>query len=430
LHKVWPYAFKPYASSSSYPRVGQDIKSLHICIVTKEFPPFTGNGGVGTLYYHLASELLLMGHHVSVITPAGEDSVHSQGRFNIYFSKMQPDAWVNGLDGGFTTNLMWSLSAFHALSKLHKERPIDVVDSALWDTETLAISLLPSDARPPVVLRLVTPYPVSSRINGWSVPENVTALFVEAERTLLGRANAVIPISESIAKTVEAEHSVRRDVRWQMAHCGIAYWPFFDVEKGYSEFQEFEKVPREALASSKLVVFVGRLERRKGIDLLMASAQRILNADLEARLLIAGRDPEGWSNRVSEFLSANTADRIHFLGEVSDATRDKLLARAHCLVFPSRYESFGLVPLEAFVHGTPVIASRSGAIPEVVAHDVCGLLFEPENADSLADNVIRTLSETGLRARLSDGARTQIRRFSSRASAIRAVEVYADLIPS
>ncbi|WP_176057000.1 glycosyltransferase [Paraburkholderia sp. BCC1876] len=423
-------AFKPYASAPSYPRVGKDIKPLHICIVTKEFPPFTGNGGVGTLYYHLASELLLMGHRVSVITPAGEDSVHSQGRFNIYFSKMQPNAWVNGLDGGFTTNLMWSLSAFHALSNLHKEQPIDVVDSALWDTETLAISLLPSDARPPVVLRLVTPYPVSSRINGWSVPENVTALFVEAERTLLGRANAVIPISESIAKTVETEHSVQRDIRWQMAHCGIAYWPFFDVEKGYSEFQEFEKVPREALESSKLVVFVGRLERRKGIDLLMQAAQKILAADPEARLLIAGRDPEGWANRVGEFLSADTANRIHFLGEVSDATRDKLLARAHCLVFPSRYESFGLVPLEAFVHGTPVIASRSGAIPEVVAHDFCGLLFEPESADSLADNVIRTLSETGLRDRLSEGAKAQIRRFSSRTSAIRAVEVYADLIPS
>ncbi|NUY35336.1 glycosyltransferase [Paraburkholderia sp. JPY303] len=425
-----PDNFRPYASAPAYPRVAKDIKSLHICIVTKEFPPFTGNGGVGTLYYHLASELLLMGHRVSVITPSGEDNVHSQGRFNIYFSKMQPDAWVNGLDGGFTTNLMWSLSAFHALSKLHKEHPIDVVDSALWDTETLAISLVPSASRPPVVLRLVTPYPVSSRINGWSVPENVTALFVEAERTLLGRANAVIPISESIAKTVEKEHNVRRDIRWQMAHCGIAYWPFFDVEKGYSEFQEFEKVPREALESSKLVVFVGRLERRKGIDLLMQSAQRILAADPEARLLIAGRDPEGWVNRVDEFLSADAADRIHFLGEVSDATRDKLLARAHCLVFPSRYESFGLVPLEAFVHGTPVIASRSGAIPEVVTHDLCGLLFEAESADSLAECVIRTLSEAGLRERLSEGARAQIRRFSSRASAIRAIEVYADLIPS
>lgn len=425
-----PSVFKPYASSPSYPRVGKDIKSMHICIVTKEFPPFTGNGGVGTLYYHLASELLLMGHRVSVITPAGEDRVHSQGRFNIYFSKMQPDAWVNGLDGGFTTNLMWSLSAFHALSKLHKERPIDVVDSALWDTETLAISLLPSSSRPPVVLRLVTPYPVSSRINGWSVPENVTSLFVEAERTLLGRANAVIPISESIAKTVEKEHSVQRDIRWQMAHCGIAYWPFFDVEKGYSEFQEFENVPREALEASKLVVFVGRLERRKGIDLLMQSAQRILEADPDVRLLIAGRDPEGWANRSSEFLSDSVIDRIHFLGEVSDATRDKLLARAHCLVFPSRYESFGLVPLEAFVHGTPVIASRSGAIPEVVAHDFCGLLFDPESADSLAANVIRTVSEAGLRERLSNGAKVQIRRFSSRTSAIRAVEVYTDLISS
>ncbi|WP_082745185.1 glycosyltransferase [Burkholderia savannae] len=423
-----PGAFKPYRVTASYPRVGMEVKRLHVCIVTKEFPPFAGNGGVGTLYYHLASELLLMGHEVSIITPSGEDKVHRQGRFSVYFSKVQPDAWVDGLDRGFTSNLQWSLSALSALAKLHRERPIDVVDSSLWDSEALAFSLLPKTARPPLVLRLVTPFPVTSRINGWSVPDDVTELFVEAERTLLNNANAVVPISESIAWTVEKEHGVQRDVRWHMAHCGIAYWPFFDVNQGYAEFREFEKVSRQTLDSANLVVFVGRLERRKGIDLLLGGAQRILDADPRAHLLVAGRDPEGWAQRAVHMLSPAVRDRIHFLGEVSDATRDKLLARAHCLVFPSRYESFGLVPLEAFVHGVPVIASRSGAIPEVVAHESCGLLFDPEDHDSLADNVIRVLNEPGLRARLSEGARSQIRRFSSRASAAGAVGVYVDLI--
>jgi glycosyltransferase involved in cell wall biosynthesis len=419
--------FKPYSVAPAYSRVGKDIKRLHICIVTKEFPPFTGNGGVGTLYYHLASELLLMGHEVSVVTPSGENNVHRQGRFSIYFSKMQPDAWVNGLHGGFTSNLQWSLSALHALANLHEERPIDVVDSALWDTESLAFSLLPVSSRPPLVLRLVTPYPVSARINGWNDPEEVTSLFVEAERTLINRADAVVPISESIAKTVENEHGVRRDARWQMAHCGIAYWPFFDVNTGYADFEELKGISSTELQASKLVVFVGRLERRKGIDLLMHAAQKILEADDQARLLIAGRDPENWAGRSPQLVSADVLKRIHFLGEVTDATRDKLLARAHCLVFPSRYESFGLVPLEAFVHGVPVVASRSGAIPEVVADGFCGLLFEPDNSDSLATSVVRLLTEPGFRERLSQGAHSQIRRFSSRSTAIHALETYARL---
>ncbi|MDN7718693.1 glycosyltransferase [Burkholderia gladioli] len=423
-----PEAFQPYGIEVDYPRCGLDVKRLHICIVTREFPPFAGNGGVGTLYYHLASELLLMGHEVSIITPSGEDKLHRQGRFSIYFSKIQPEAWVDGLDKGFTTNLQWSLSALHALSELHRQRPIDVVDSALWDSESLAFSLVPAGSRPPLVLRLVTPFPVTSRINGWSVPERVTELFVEAERSLLRHADAVIPISESIAGTVEKEHGVERDARWKMAHCGIAYWPFFDVNLGYSAFEGLRDLPDGELESSKLVVFVGRLERRKGIDLLVEAAQRILESDPKARLLIAGRDPEGWQHRAVEMVSADARKRLHFLGEVADATRDKILARAHCLVFPSRYESFGLVPLEAFVHGVPVIASRSGAIPEVVADGKCGLLFDPDRSASLAEKVVRVLNEPGLRDRLSVGARAQIRRFSSRNSAAQAIRVYANLI--
>lgn len=96
-------------------------------------------------------------------------------------------------------------------------------------------------------------------------------------------------------------------------------------------------------------------------------------------------------------------------------------------MFPSQYESFGLVPLEAFVHGKPVIASRAGAIPEVVADDQAGLLFEAGNAEAMADCVSRVLTDKALHARLSDGAREQVRVFSSRNSAIRAVSAYVAL---
>ena len=419
--------FRPFNSTASRLRLGSDLKRLHVCILSKEFPPFAPGGGVGTLYYHLASELLLMGHEVTVVVPAESEHLFEQGRFRVVFAKKHTFDF-SGVDGGFASNLNWSLSALHALTKIHEQRKIDVVDTALWDVEALAFAMIPACKRPPLLLRLVTPYPVAARVNQWQVSPNVASLFIESERTLIARADAVVPISESIADTIEHEHLLCRDNRWHTIPCGIAYWPFFDVNQGYAEFQELDKVPHAAFDGSRLIVFVGRLERRKGIDLLLQATEKILRGDENAHILIAGRDVENWVQRSVHLLPNEFCLRVHFMGEVSDATREKLLARAYCLVFPSRYESFGLVPLEAFVHGIPVVASRSGAIPEVVVDGVSGLLFEAEDANSLAQCVLSLLRDAEMRQHLSDGARERVRQLSSRKSAITTVELYAELI--
>lgn len=426
--KAAPGSFQVYTCSPRYPVAGRDIKPLHICIVTKEFPPFVPGGGIGTLYYHLASELLLMGHNVTVVVPGDFKSSYRQGRFLIHYEPIHAAVANSVGAAGFTNNANWSVSAFHAISEIHAESPIDVVDSALWDSEALALSLLPREQRPPLVLRLVTPFPVASRINGWQMPEQETRLFEASERRLIESADAVVPISESIARTIEAEHNLKRDVRWTKSYCGIAYWPSFDVWSEYSELKAINGQPFQLPKGAKLVLFVGRLERRKGCDVLLAAANEFLTADPLAHLVLAGKDGDNWSTSSRSGCTDGVAKRVHFIGEVDDATRDKLLHLAYCVVFPSRYESFGLVPLEAFVHGVPVVAANAGAVPEVVADNECGLLFEGENASALANCVTRLLLDPMLRDRLSAGAKKQIRNFSSRRSAINSVKLYASLL--
>jgi len=401
--------------------VGRDCPPLHICIVSKEFPPFVGSGGVGTLYYHLASELLLMGHHVSAIVPGNEDRVHQQGRLTVYFTNQRSFS-LPIRDGGFAGNMDWSLSALAKLSAVHRERPVDVVDSSLWDSETLAYSLL--DDRPPLIVRLVTPYAVSASINGWNPSPEQQDYFMEGERTLVRRANAVIPISRTIASTVAKTYGLKQDARWSIGHCGIAPWPFFDVNAGYDNFPELEALNSTEMRAAKLVLFIGRLERRKGIDMICAAAERILRENKDAILVLGGRDPEDWASRFRKNLSRELHPRLIFLGEVSEGTREKLFAHAECVLFPSKYESFGLVPLEAFVHGRPVIATRAGAIPEVVQDDTSGILIEPDDAEALAEAVGRLLHDDELRARLSRGARKRVKELSARNSALHTIEVY------
>lgn len=434
--KFWPRTrklaakisdFKRFGTRHDRPAVGRDLSPLHICIVSREAPPFAGSGGVGTLYYHLASELLLMGHHVSFVVPGGEDKVHRQGRLTVYFTK--PETYkLPALCEGFSRNVEWSLKVVSRLAEIERERRIDVVDNALWDTEALAFSLIDRAVRPPLVVRLVTPYAVSADHNGWNPPAEQIVQFMEAERTLVKNADAVIPISNVVAETMIEKYGLTRDERWTVGHCGVAHWPAFDVNEGYGEFPELAGVDPERLSRSKLIVFVGRLERRKGIDLILEAAESFLNADPDAFLILAGRDPDGWGDRFRERLKGELGARFAALGEVSNATREKLLAHAFCLLFPSRYESFGLVPLEAFVHGTPVIAARAGAIPEVIQDGKSGIIIEPDDASALSQAVVRLMGDKKFHEELSDGALSRVIELNARNSALHTIEVYIKAI--
>lgn len=419
-----PGGFKPYPVHFSEASPALPARRLHVCIISRELPPFAAGGGVGTLYYHLASELLMMGHRVTAIVPGGEARRFEQGNIRVRFTPQAP-VRVAHADGGFERNLAWSVSAMAELAALHAEDPVDIVDSSLWDSEALAVALLPAAQRPKVVVRLVTPFALASQINGWQPDPATAALFMGAERALIEHADAVVPISESIASSVEEIHGIRRDTRWRRIPCGIAYWPFFDVNQGYNEFPQLGDLPNAALASQRLVLFVGRLERRKGVDLIMEAAPAILRADPEAHLVLAGRDVENWATRE---LPEALRGRVHVVGEIDNPTREKLFARAFCVLFPSRYESFGLVPLEACVHGVPVVAARAGAIPEVVEDGRSGLLFDPESSASLATCVVRLMREPLLHASLAAGARQRVRTLSSRASAQASQDLYRSLL--
>lgn len=421
--------FLPFPLKQGYKAVGRDIPKLHICIVTKEMPPFAPGGGIGTLYYHLVSELILMGHDVSIVVPSLEQKIVRQGPLTVFYTQSR-GINVPGMDAGLNNNMTWSVSALHQVVRVHQEQPVDVIDSALWDSEALAISVVNRFERPPLVVRLVTPFSVVADMNGWSVQPRTARLFNRFEKELIENADAVIPISEKIASTISAAHKIAPDARWSQSYCGIAYWPLFDVNEDYNDLPELRGLTSEQFDQSKIILFIGRLENRKGIDLVMSSIPTILAADPDARIIIAGSDPEGWEQRVLHTLSLEDMQRVHFLGMISDAVKEKLLARAYCLLFPSRYESFGLVPLEAFVHGVPVVASKSGAIPEVVLDGQCGLLFDEGDSAMMAAAVRRLLADPALHRRLSDGALKRIRHLSARNSAQNTLTIYQGLLSS
>lgn len=178
----------------------------------------------------------------------------------------------------------------------------------------------------------------------------------------------------------------------------------------------------------KLLFFVGRLVYEKGVDLILRALPRVLERHPQTVLVVSGRGPEeGGLKRLAQELGVG--ERVRFTGYISDDDRNTLYQAADVAVFPSRYEPFGIVALEAMAFGLPVVAARVGGLAEVIDADRTGLLFEADNPWDLAERLGEALSNPGLRASLAENARRLVAsEYHWARVAERTADVYRELL--
>ncbi|GAW91591.1 glycosyltransferase family 4 protein [Calderihabitans maritimus] len=165
---------------------------------------------------------------------------------------------------------------------------------------------------------------------------------------------------------------------------------------------------RYARPEEKIVFFVGRLVREKGVQVLLEAVPRVLRSFPQTKFVIAGTGPmEAHLKYTAGALGIE--HKVYFAGYIDDETRNRLYDVASIAVFPSLYEPFGIVALEGMAAGTPVVVSDTGGLSEIVEHEVNGLKALPGNADSLADQVLRLLHDENLAARLKSRALQQVK---------------------
>lgn len=155
-----------------------------------------------------------------------------------------------------------------------------------------------------------------------------------------------------------------------------------------------------------VVLFVGRLVPEKGVGVLLDAAPRVLEVHPQARLVITGTGPAAADLR-AHAAALGLGERVIFTGYVDDGELARLYRSAAMAVFPSLYEPFGIVALEAMAAGTPVIVADSGGLGEIVEHEVTGLKVEPGNPRALAAAVIRLLDDPRRGRELARAARHQ-----------------------
>jgi glycogen synthase len=224
------------------------------------------------------------------------------------------------------------------------------------------------------------------------------------------RAAAVITLTDRTARLLEAD--------------GVPGDRVHVIPSGVRPSRFSGPAPERTRGARRRVLYLGRLHVQKGLETLVCAAAA-LPPDVE--VVLAGDGPE---RPHLESLARRTGvqDRVRFLGFVPPEEVPALLPTADVFVLPSRYEELGSVLLEAMTCGLPIVATRTGGVPSVIADGVAGILVPPGEPDPMAAAIRQLLDDDRLAGRLRAGAREASRRYHWDALAAQVHDLYRSVV--
>lgn len=392
---------------------------MNICLISAEYPPETLNGGIGTYTYSLAHVLVNFGHKVTIISAT---SVQQQKYYDqeVLIYRIIDKRLIPGFAriGNFITDgalgsWQHSVSVFSKIKQIiSKNGKFDVIEGPLWGAECFAYS---TDLNAPLVVRLQTPIFKQREILG--LPANFFMEFLE--KRSLQKATLIASISQNISEIITEKYGIDDK---KIVHSPLG------VNSPKIEKPNFR-------ANSYKLLFVGRLEKRKGVQELIDAMPKILSANSNIKIDIVGKDYFQAPGNISylkyfqKVVPAELAKRVKFYGFVTSERLQNFYRECDIFIAPSRYESFGLIFLEAMAYGKPVIGTSVGGIPEIIKDGRNGLLIDVKNPDQIANAAVGLFSNKDLRKKLGLQALKDVRDcFSVENMVKRSIEVYSKAI--
>ncbi len=386
---------------------------MKILVLAWEFPPRI-IGGIARHVAGLFPEIVLLGQVVHLLTVASENVLPYEVVNGIHVHRLEvPEegdffAWVRSMNRHMVERGL----------KLTAEINFDLIHAHDWLVAEGAITLGEKTALPLVATIHATEY---GRHNG--IHTDSQRYVSDQERRLGCAARRVIVCSQYMLKEVErALDCLPQKV--DVIYNGITPNPVVD------DFDREQWRLKFAPPSSKIIYYVGRLSHEKGIFVLLNALPRVLEQRSGAVMCVivgSGSAHEVLLKRQADHLRIK--DKVIFTGFMPDQDLPKLQAVADCAVFPSLYEPFGIVALESFAAGVPVVVSDTGGLPEVVEDGVTGIVTKVNNAHSLAEGILRVLQNEDLAKRLVANARAVLEiKFNWSKLAQQTIETYCKVL--
>jgi glycogen synthase len=392
---------------------------VRVGIFSSAYPGINGTGGIPVYTHSLATGLVALGHeaHVLVHDEKGEldehfdvDGVHLHAVRAAHAPVIA--RWLRGSRESVQTSM--------AALRLCLRHRLDLFEFPNFDAMGAPFGALRRVA-PPMVVRLHTSTAECLAIENKKI---VTAdrFDIWREHAQCRRAAALVVSTSAHGKHMAEELGIDASA--------IGLVPLGLPDDARAELRKPR--PRKA---SPTVVYVGRLEPRKGTLDLLEAIPKVLGAVPGARFIFCGNDRPlapgnvKYGEWVKTHLPAEVQAQIELTGYVDDATRERFVAEADVFAAPSLYESFGLIFLEAMRLSVPVVGTTAGGIPEVVEDGKTGLLVPPRDANRLADAIIRLLKTEEDRVRIAAAGRASfVQKFSNLAMAERTIAHHEALL--
>ena len=354
---------------------------MKILKLTWEYPPRIV-GGIARVVHDLSKRLIKDGHEVTVITyrdgnvPEYEnDKGVEVYRVDNYM--IHPNNFIDWI-----MQLNFNMIA-KATEVINKEGGFDVIHAHDWLVTYAAKSLKQSFNLPMVATIHATEAGRNSGIH-----DDTQRYINETEWLLTYEATEVIVNSNYMKGHVQGLFGLPFD-KISVIPNGINLNNFTGIDRDYDFRRRF------AMDNEKIILYVGRLVYEKGVQHLISAMPKILENYHDSKLVIAGKG--GMIDELkSQVESMGLSNKVYFTGYLNQKEVQKMYKCADVAVFPSTYEPFGIVALEAMLAGIPTVVSDIGGLNEIVEHGVNGMKSYTGNPNSIADSVLSLLFDPQL----------------------------------
>ncbi len=373
-------------------------RKLNICLISREFPPDTAFGGIGTFSLDTALMLKARGHRVTVLSQSlSATHVLDYQGIEVHKLRVPPPFGSYRFLPAFI--LGFNFMVLRELLRLHRQQPFDLVDAPDHLAEGLFACLF---TRLPVVTRLHTPFAmlVDLGLNNYRKDLAYRLIWL-LEKIALSRSTVFYAPCMDMVQRCHALFHLRP------VPARIFGYPL--------DLALFSPSAEARPGGAMRLLFLGRLEQRKGIETIVAALPKVLARYPDAFLTLVGRDTPNINGYASarkymeeSFARAGCLERVRFDDYVA---LDQLPAyfRDHDIVWvPSLYDNYPIICLEAMACGKAVVVADAGGLPEMVKHGETGLVFPAGDAETLAARTVELCASAELRAALGRRARDSV----------------------
>jgi len=388
---------------------------MRVCLVSIEFAPFLG-WGAGTYASLMSAAWAAAGHEVHVVTGHAETVARGPAlRPGVTFHRVDATGGDAALPGYPCGHMPHSMAVRAALKALHAASPLDYIEFPDVGAEghaSIVAKRTTGDFDGAVLgVRLHMTNQYIRSINGEPWEDRWFGVLRAMEAQAIAGADVLVAPCRAMLDVV------RREIEGAAGRPGFVVPYAFDAGR-LAELGVTGVMGAGTSAgaggggdATPEVLYFGRLERRKGVHVLVEAALGLLRSGVDARFRFIGSDtptgPGGRSMLGWLLARIEPALRGRFVFEARQAPRGEIgpaVARATVCCFPSVWENFPFACIEAMALGAAVVGSDGGGMAEMMEDGVSGVLFKAEDAGALEGALRRVLGDAGLRARLRAGA--------------------------